>query len=149
MKEKIKLTDFLNDVIIAYDLSPDEFLKETRYSYSCSKCKKWYSEGTKFCGVDGEKVIKESYEVLSEDTKRDIYRTIYDFESYTDVPESFPYEFVDTIETRGDGSGYYLHIIFKRKLDGKFFKYCSYDGRIEEGSFDETKQIVKIKWDFE
>ena len=64
-------------------------------------------------------------------------------------PESFPYEYVDSIEKRGDGEGYYMNYIFKRKSDGKFFFYTSYDGRIEEDELDETTQKVTVKWDFE
>jgi hypothetical protein len=50
------------------------------------------------------------------------------------IYQSFPYEYVDAIETRGDGSGYYYHIIFKKRKFSKFFEYSSYDGRIEEDS---------------
>lgn len=66
-----------------------------------------------------------------------------------EVPESFPYEYVDSIEKRGDGSGYYMNFIFKRKSDGKFFYYTSYDGRIEGDTLDEAKQEITVKWDFE
>ena len=85
---------------------------------------------------------------MTEETKDNIVRLLYDL-SCTDIPENFPYEYVDSIEKRGDGDGYYNHLIFKRKSDDKFFYYCSYDGRLEEKSLEETKKIVKTTWDFE
>jgi hypothetical protein len=53
--------------------------------------------------TDGNLIVENTYEELSDDTKSD-YRTIYGFQEYEDIPESFPYEYVDAIETRGDGS---------------------------------------------
>jgi hypothetical protein len=149
MRENIKLSEFLDDVIKAYDLDDNEFSPTSYINHICSSCGQGYHENDKFCSLDGNLIVEKTYEELSDDTKDDIYRTIYGFQEYENIPESFPYEYVDAIETRGDGSGYYYHIIFKRKSDGKFFEYSSYDGRIEEDSLYETKQEFKIKWDFQ
>lgn len=63
--------------------------------------------------------------------------------------DDWGYKAIDNIEKRGDGSGYYLNMIFQRKSDEKYFYYTSYDGRIEEDTLDECEKIVTTSWDFE
>lgn len=150
-KESIKLVDFLNDVNKSLKIKGfNKIMKPNIVArYVCSKCGKGYSEEDKFCSKDGEKIIKETYEVRSdeyEDFVRDIF---WNLSEGGGTPEDFPYAYVDSVEKRGDGDGYYMNYIFRRKSDGKFFYYTSYDGRIEENELDETTQKVTVKWDFE
>jgi len=149
MKEQINLEDFLKDAINAYELDASDFKKEVRFTHTCPKCKTTYGEDKKFCSNDGEKIVQETYMVLPDESKRNIHIFFCEFEGGgNEVNESFPYEFIDSVERRGDGDGYYNYFIFERKFDGKFFYYCSYDGRIESKSLYETKKIVKTTWDF-
>jgi len=148
-KEKIKLEDFINEAIMAFEIEKEDIPQpEVRVKYFCEKCNRRYSEGTKFCSEDGSEIKYETYEVQSEEYEGFVRDILYDL-SEGEVPESFPYEYVDSIEKRGDGSGYYMNFIFKRKSDGKFFYYTSYDGRIEGDTLDEAKQEITVKWDFE
>jgi len=123
--------------------------------YECSKCGKSYSKGDKFCTVDGEKIVSKERRFLSDTTKDILLDIIYSFfDTHSgfqegEVTESFPYTPIDSIEKRGDGSGYYKNYIFQRKSDGKYFYYTSYDGRLEENTLDETTKVVTTVWDFE
>lgn len=149
-KESIKLDDFVKDFIIAYEVEEEDVPQsETHLRYFCETCGKSYSEDTKFCPQDGAEIKSETYEVQSEEYERFVRDIFYDLSNGGENLESFPYEYVDSIEKRGDGEGYYMNYIFKRKSDGKFFYYTSYDGRIDEDELDETTQKVKVKWDFE
>lgn len=146
----IKLDDFVKDFITAYEIKEEDVPQpETHTRYYCEKCATHYSEGTKFCPQDGIEIKSETFEVQSEEYRRFVRDVFYDLSNGGENPESFPYEYVDSIEKRGDGEGYYMNYIFKRKSDGKFFYYTSYDGRIEEDELDETTQKVTVKWDFE
>ena len=149
-KESIKLDDFVKDFIIAYEVEEEDVPQsETHTRYFCETCGKNYSEGIKFCPQDGVEIKSETYEVQSEEYEGFVRDALYCLSDNSEIPESFPYEFVDEIEKRGDGDGYYANYIFKRKSDGKFFYYTSYDGRIEEDELDETTQEVTVEWDFE
>ena len=148
MKEEIKLEDFLNDVAKSFDIDINDFKPEKGVSYVCPTCKAYYSEKDKFCSKDGAELQKNEYEFLSDDTKDFIIGIFHDFDT-ADVPEDFPYEYIDSLEKRGDGSGYYMNFIFKRNSDDKFFYYTSYDGRLEEDTLRETSKVVKTTWDFE
>jgi hypothetical protein len=149
-KESVRLEDFINDVIVAFEIDKEYIPQpEVRERHFCEKCDRSYSEGTKFCSEDGSEIKSETYEVQSREYEKFVRDIFYDFSQEETIPESFPYEYVDSIEKRGDGDGYYMNFIFKRKSDGKFFYYTSYDGRIEEDTLDETKQKVTVKWDFE
>ena len=146
----IKLDDFVKDFITAYEIKEEDVPQpETHTRYYCEKCATHYSESTKFCPQDGIEIKSETFEVQSEEYRRFVRDVFYDLSNGGENPESFPYEYVDSIEKRGDGEGYYMNYIFKRKSDGKFFFYTSYDGRIEEDELDETTQKVTVKWDFE
>lgn len=149
-KESIKLDDFVKDFITACEIQEEDVPQpETHTRYYCEKCASHYSESTKFCPHDGAEIKSETYEVQSEEYERFVQDVLCDLSEDSEIPESFPYEFVDEIEKRGDGSGYYANYIFKRKSDGKFFYYTSYDGRIEHDKLYETTQEVTVKWDFE
>ena len=149
-KESIKLDDFVKDFITAYEIQEEDVPQpETHTRHYCEKCASHYSESTKFCPHDGAEIKSETYEVQSEEYERFVQDVLCDLSEDSEIPESFPYEFVDEIEKRGDGSGYYMNYIFKRKSDGKFFYYTSYDGRIEHDKIYETTQEVTVKWDFE
>ncbi len=149
-KESIKLEDFINDAIIAFEIDKEDIPQpEFREIYRCEECDRRYSKENKFCSKDGSKIKTETIEVQSGEYDSFVRDILYDLSEGEGAPELFPYEYVDSIEKRGDGSGYYMNFIFKRKSDGKFFYYTSYDGRIEEDTLDETTQEVKIKWDFE
>ncbi len=149
-KESIKLDDFIKDFILAYEIEDEDVPQpKTHTRYFCEKCGKNYSEGTKFCSEDGSEIKSETYEVKGEEYESFVRDIFYDLSEGGEIPKSFPYEFVDDIEKRGDGSGYYMNFIFKRKSDGKFFYYTSYDGRIEEDKLEETTQKITVKWDFE
>ena len=63
--------------------------------------------------------------------------------------ESFPYDFVEDFEQRGDGQGYETFYVFKRKSDGKTFSYYIYDGRIEEHELSECWKKKNGGWNFE
>lgn len=146
----IKLDDFVKDFITAYEIKEEDVPQpETHTRYYCEKCATHYSESTKFCPQDGIEIKSETFEVQSEEYRRFVRDVFYDLSNGGENPESFPYEYVDSIEKRGDGEGYYMNYIFKRKSDGKFFYYTSYDGRIDEDELDETTQKVTVKWDFE
>jgi len=147
-KESIRLRDFLVEIAdtMGYDKGPLEMIE---YSiWKCSKCGKSYSEGTKFCSEDGKKTVEEKRETNHEDFDRYAIDVLYGMSS-EDLPEDYPYEYVDEVEKRGDGDGYWMNHIIKRKSDGKFFYITSYEGQIDEPYFEETKQKVKVKWDFE
>lgn len=148
-KESIKLEDFINEAIMALEI--EEYLPrpEVRVKYFCEKCNRHYSEGTKFCSEDGFEIKSETYEVQNEEYEGFVRDILYDLSEVGGTPELFPYWFIDSIEKRGDGSGYYMNFIFKRKSDDKFFYYTSYDGRIENDTLRETTQEVTVKWDFE
>ncbi len=148
MRERIKLDDFLSDAIKALEIPEEDIPKlVTRTRYFCTECKTTYSD-VQFCTRDGAKIESETYEVESEDAD-DFVRDIFWNLTETEIPDNFPYKYIDSIEKRGDGSGYYLNYIFQRKSDDKFFYYTSYDGRIEQDTLDETTQEVKVRWSFE
>ena len=150
IKKSIKLDDLVKDFITAYEIQEEDVPQpETHTRYYCEKCATHYSESTKFCPQDGIEIKSEKFEVQSEEYRRFVRDVFYDLSNGGENPESFPYEYVDSIEKRGDGEGYYMNYIFKRKSDGKFFFYTSYDGRIDEDELDETTQKVTVKWDFE
>ena len=149
-KESIKLDDFVKDFILAYEIQEEDIPQTEKHTrYFCEHCGRNYPEGTKFCSQDGSEIKSETYEVKGEDYDCFVRDIFWDLSEGGEIPESFPYEFVDSLEKRGDGSGYYMNYIFKRKSDGKFFYYTSYDGRIEADELDETTQEVTVKWDFE
>jgi hypothetical protein len=156
-KEKIDLTGFIKESLDA--LREEEGVENivdgielepvTVIEHRCSKCNKWYEEGTKFCNDDGAQVVTKEIQVKHEAYGDFVYDMLLGLTEDGGCPETFGYEYVDSIEKRGDGSGYYMNYIFKRKSDGKYFYYTSYDGRVEENTLDETKQEVKVTWDFE
>jgi hypothetical protein len=91
------------------------------------------------------KSVKEFSEASIEDIKLHDLRDIFEGKSYT-INESFPYEFVETYQERGDGEDYEDFMIFKRKNDEKHFSLWSYRGKIEEDVLYETVQVeVKVK----
>jgi hypothetical protein len=147
-KESIKLDDFVREAAKALDMDDSPLTPETQVRHICSDCGRGYNHSDLYCTKDGAKVVEEKYEVKSDEYADFVYDVISAAGS-EDCSEDFPYEYVDEIEKRGDGSGYYMNFIFKRKSDGKFFYYTSYDGRIEENTLDETKKEVKVTWDFE
>ena len=146
--ESIKLRDFLVEIadVMDYNKEPLEMVGVS--NWKCSECGRSYSEGTKFCSEDGKPVIEEKYEVNRDDFDRYAIDVLYGMES-EDLPEDYPYEYVDGVEKRGDGDGYWMNHVIKRKSDGKFFYITSYEGEIDEPYFEETKQKVTVKWDFE
>jgi len=149
-RESINLKDFINDAIIALEIEKEDVPQsEDRIRYFCEKCNRNYSDGVKFCSEDGSEIKSETYEVDGEGYDRFVSDIFYELSDGGGIPESFPYQYIDSIEKRGDGSGYYMNFIFKRKSDGKFFYYTSYDGRIENDTLHETSQKVTVKWDFE
>jgi hypothetical protein len=112
-KESIKLDDFVKDFITAYEIQEEDVPQpETHTRYYCEKCATHYSESTKFCPQDGVEIKSETYEVKGEEYKSFVRDVFYDLSEGGEIPESFPYEFVDEIEKRGDGSGYYMNYIF-------------------------------------
>lgn len=147
-KESIKLRDFLVEIAdtMGYDKEALEMTEHSRFK--CSECGRSYSDGTKFCSEDGKPVIEEKYEVNHENFDGYAIEFFYAMGS-EDLPEDYPYEYVDGIEKRGDGDGYWMNHIIKRKSDEKFFYITSYEGEIDEPYFEETKQKVTVKWDFE
>ena len=153
-KESIQLKDFIKEAIVAIEKELGEELLPlpgpTYQTYkNCPTCNKNQSKETKFCPADGTELVDKQYEVINDDYDDYVRDMLYDLSEGAGCPPTFGYEYVDSIEKRGDGSGYYMNFIFKRKSDGKFFYYTSYDGRIEEDELDETKQKVTVKWDFE
>lgn len=147
-KESIKLSDFLIDAIKSFKIPKKNIPKsEAKTRYVCSKCNKGYNEDDSFCSKDGAEIIKENYTIEGEEYESFVRNIFYSFDGA--VPKDFPYEYVDSIEKRGDGDGYWMNFIFKRKSDEKFFYYTSYDGRIEEDELRETFQNITVKWDFE
>ena len=68
---------------------------------------------------------------------------------YVSKPQGLPYEYVTSVEQRGDGSGYETFFVFRRKSDDKTFAYYIYDGMIEQRYLEECKSEVTTKWDFE
>ena len=99
--ETIKFKDFLSDAADALGLDKNDLKPDTGVYYKCPKCKDYYSEKEKFCSNDGEAIVEEPYEYLSKDTKRFIMDILYDLTT-AELPDSFPYEYVDSIEKRGD-----------------------------------------------
>lgn len=78
-----------------------------------------------------------------------ILETFYEASESFPPNDDLPYEFVEEVSQRGDGSGYETFWVFKRKSDGKYFFYYSYDGRIEFHELEETGKEVISKWNFE
>lgn len=148
-KEEIQLVDFVAEFVKTYDLDPDEYAPTAFTAYKCSECGKSYSGDDKFCSIDGKPIIEYQYKMLTEEAKNSIMRMFYDFENSCDDDEKFPYKYIDGVEKRGDGSGYYMNFIFMRKSDGKYFYYTSYDGRVENDTLRETSKEVRTVWDFE
>jgi len=60
-----------------------------------------------------------------------------------------PYEFIEEHEQRGDGSGYEYNWVFKRLNDGKYFRFYSYDGRVEYNELLETNGKMEWVWEFD
>jgi len=153
MKDTIILNDFLNDLQKHYVEFFEEgcFDSDTKLVHECSKCGRSHSEHDKFCSFDGKEIIAKEISYVSEEIKRDICNALNDFfeGNLPETPDSFPYTPVDSIEKRGDGFGYYMCFVMQRKSDGKYFYYCSYDGRIEGDDFEETTKKVITVWDFE
>jgi len=151
-KEIIRLTDFIADFVKTYNLDIKDYSPTKRKAYKCSECGcGWkYSVEDKFCSEDGAKIVEYEYDVLEEEAKDNIIHMFFYFEDPEDeIPQSFPYVFVDSVEKRGDGDGYHMNYIFQRKSDGKYFYYTSYDGRIENDELRETTKKVTTVWDFE
>ena len=148
-KESIKVSDFIAEIVKVYNLDSNDFKPTTLTAYKCSKCGRGYNADDKFCSDDGKPVIKYQYDVLSEETKHNIIRVFFDFDTLCDEDEDFSYTYIDSVEKRGDGSGYWMNYIFQRKSDDKYFVYTSYDGRIEEDTLDETSKEVTTVWEFE
>lgn len=147
-KEKIELTDFIKDAIKSLGLDENALRPKYVTNYICPTCKRNYSKGDKFCTKDGAEIIEKQIEVKSKEADVFIRHTLF-YLTEQKIPEDFPYEYIDSVEKRGDGEGYHMNYIFKRKSDDKFFVYTSYDGRIENDCSDETTQEITVKWDFE
>ena len=147
--ETIKLVDFIADFVKTYGIDANAYKPTTYTAYKCSECGKGYNPTDKFCTVDGKEVIKYEYEKLDEEVKDNIIRIFMDFSSPNELDVNFPYTYIDTVEKRGDGSGYHVHYIFQRKSDDKYFVYASYDCRVEEDTLDETTKEVVTVWSFE
>jgi len=145
--EKIKLFEFITEGIKALGLDIEVPQDEVYFIYECPDGK-IYGENVKFSPETGKEVKKVEYTSkarYSEDDTRDV---IYALEE--ECPESFGFEYVTSVEKRMDDSdGYFNNMIFKRKSDGKFFYYSSYEGRIEDDELVETKKVVVESWDFE
>jgi ribonuclease HI len=141
--KSIKLRDFLVEIADAmgYDKGPLEMVEVS--NWKCSKCGSSYSEGTKFCSEDGKPVVEEKYNVDHKDFNRYALDVIWGMEK-EELPDSYPYEYVEWVEKRGDGSGYYTNHVIKRKSDEKYFYITSYEGEIEEDYFEETSKEVKV-----
>ena len=75
----------------------------------------------------------------------DLFNDDENFSSTADLP----YDFIEEVSQRGDGSGYETFWVFERKSDGKYFFYYSYDGRIEGYELEETEKITNPQWGFE
>lgn len=156
MKETIKIDDFLKDVEKAFEYEEGLFFKkEVEKRYKCSKCGKHYSSGNNFCNDDGKEVLEYDYEYISEETKDARLRAFFDFDETPNPPQGnpFPYNFVQSLEKRGEGSGYYMNYIFERKSDGKYFyitiHFGDYRTEFDGSSLEETKKEVVTTWDFE
>lgn len=146
-KEKIKLVDFIDDAIKAFDLNKKDFKMSVVKHYKCPKCGRVYNKGDKFCSKDGEVIIKQPREISSDHRDSEINKFFYT--AYNRCDKDFPYEHVEDVTLNGDGSGEDYYYIFKRKSDGKQFYYHSYDNRIEEEYLYETTKIIKPVWNFE
>lgn len=147
--EKVQLVDFIAECVEVYGLDENDYKPKNYTGYKCSKCGREYNKKDKFCSVDGEPVIEYNYKRMDDDIKSNIFRLIADFEYKCENDEKFSYKYIKMVEKRGDGSGYHMHFIFKRKLDNKYFFYYSYDGRIEETILEETSKVVTTVWNFE
>lgn len=147
-KETIKLSDFIKEAIKVFDLDASDFEDQEETAYKCSKCGTKYSEHEKFCSKDGAKIEPYTFKYTPKEVKSNIISLLYDLSEMEDQ-DDWGYKAIDNIEKRGDGSGYYLNMIFQRKSDEKYFYYTSYDGRIEEDTLDECEKIVTTSWDFE
>jgi hypothetical protein len=147
--EQIKLVDFIADFVKTYKCDENDYKPTTHTGYKCSECGRGYGSVDKFCLIDGKEIIPYQYEVLGEEAKTNMLRMFQSFEAPDDLDENFPYTYIDSVEKRGDGSGYWVHYIFQRKSDDKYFVFVSYDCRIEEDTLDEaTKEVVTV-WSFE
>ena len=80
--------------------------------------------------------------------ENEILNIIYELEYNIDTTNK-PFTFVETHVQRGDGSGEEYFYIFKRKSDGKYFYFYSYDGRVEYDYLEETHKEERICWAFD
>lgn len=146
-KESIKLDDFLNDVCKVYKGFAKLIKPETRTELVCPECKtspntKGHNNG-QYCPRDGKKLKLKKFKIRSEEAKDEICRMFIDFENGLKLDDSFPYEFIESTEERGDGHGYDYEYIFRRKSDNKHFLYYTYNGRIESDELYEVEKTTR------
>lgn len=150
MEEKINLIEFVKSGIVKLSSEEKKLLEPiVKNEYMCPICKKNYSKEDKFCSKDGEKIVEKTYESTNEEMDSFIINFFYSFQEGIEIPKKSQYTYIESIEKRGDGSGYHMNYIFQRKSDEKYFYFSSYDGRIENKYLSETTKKVKVVWDFE
>lgn len=147
MEEKIEIEDFIEEAFEVLEWKVDKPETKVIVNYICPECGTSYGEDVKFCSKDGAEI--ERIEITRKGRYEDaiILNTIHELTEMR--PKDFSFEFIDTIEKRGDGDGYHTHYIFKRKSDDKHFYYYVYDGRVEKYKLEETKEVITKSWDFE
>lgn len=150
-KETIQLETFLNEVCDAYDIdkSPMEPIERTIYQCENCTCGIGYQKSDKFCTTKGEKILPKKVFWKNPEFDDFVRSVLYELSNTSKEEEKGPYRFMEIVDKKGDGSGWYSNFIFQREKDGKFFFYSSYDGRIEENELEETERVVVETWDFE
>lgn len=150
MKETIKLNDFLAEVSKFSEGFAEAIKPDTKLRMNCPKCGKKASHllEAKFCAEDGTQLIEETYIVKTEKNDSEIRNLFYDLSEGLELGESFPYEFVDTYESRDDdhvGDKYFINFIFRRKSDDKHFEFTmdSWDDLGGNALYEVKKKIKK------
>jgi len=64
-------------------------------------------------------------------------------------PEDYPYVFIDEVEIVAGRDEYWTNFIIQRKSDNKYFYITTYEGNFDSEYFEETREIVTKKWEFE
>lgn len=146
MKKKKRI--HIDDLILESTIKDKSFLdKIDRVRYKCPECKSSFNKTDKFCNKDGSEIIKETYKVNNENYNHGVIDFLYNLDEH--LNEDSGYRYIDNIEKRGDGSGYYTCFIIQRLSDEKYFYITSYEGSVDEYEFYETSPVVKTTWDFE
>jgi predicted nucleic acid-binding Zn ribbon protein len=147
-KETITLRDFLTITTNAMGYLGEYLDMENYKIYKCPECNKTYDEDTKFCSKDGKEIIEEKRQKNHSEYHNFALDILHGLSS-EELPEDYPYTFVDEVEIVAGRDEYWTNFIIQRKSDEKYFYITTYEGKFDCEYFEETKEIVTTVWEFE